>query len=71
MFASITTHKILRNNWQKLARKELIFIMKTSAEKYLMPFCHCSILQRGFRFVAWSVVITQRRFRPDLTDYRC
>ena len=40
---------------QQLAKacpQELIFIMKTSAEKYLMPFCRCSTLQRGFRFVA-------------------
>lgn len=48
----ITTRKILRNNWQKPARRELIFITKMSVEKYLMPFCHCSIPQLGFRFVA-------------------
>ncbi|SUX85730.1 zinc-binding dehydrogenase [Citrobacter koseri] len=40
-YASITTRRILRNNWRKPARRELMCIMKMSAARCLMRFCRC------------------------------
>ena len=71
MSASITTHKILRNSWQKPVRRGSISTTKTSAARYLTPFCHYSIPLRAFRCADWSAVTTPHRFQANPIDYLC